>query len=310
MKLSEAPIEEEAPSSADSTDSPALATPSTSENTTVEPDSWSSMVNTPLFMMFPKDKMDMPADPMLQPWSVEGIVPQMGDAALYRKSAKGNKKKVGAAPNAQGKHGVYAYDSVPMPTPVGIVPNTPYNLSTMSAMGMSPEAQLRAVQMFVNGYAPPMPQAQPRGGRWKEKPTGAGTPPKSAASASGKSTSGLKSASSSGLPSGVINRENETDPELLKDIPAWLKALRLHKYAPCFEGLSWQEAVVLDESQLEAKGVATVGARKRFLRLFETVRKSQGMMEDTNTTTTTTVEAEVEPVVVEHVHVPTAVAVC
>jgi hypothetical protein len=259
-KISEDSIEEEAPSSADTVDSPALATPSTSDNTAVNPESWSSMVNTPLIQMFPKDKFQLAMDPAMQPWSAEGVVPQIGDAAIYRKSMKGNKKKGSQA--AHGKPGVfirYANDAAPMPTPVDIIPNA-YNLNTMSALGMSPEEQLRAVQMFVSGYAPP------HHGRH-------GTTPKSATSASGKS-SGPKSASSNGS---VINREHETDPELLKDIPAWLKALRLHKYVPSFEGLSWKEMVVLEESELETRGVATVGARKRFLRLFEIVRKSQGM---------------------------------
>jgi hypothetical protein len=270
QKITEASIEEEAPSSADTAESPALATPSTSDNTAVDPESWSSMVPTPLFSMFPKDKLQISVEPAdLQPWSAEGVVPQIGDAAIYRKAIKGNKKKSDiSAPPAKGELHAYPLDdSSPL--------QTPYNLNMMSAMGMSPEQQLRAVQMFVNGYVP-----HP-GGRWRGGKSG-GAVPKSAtssSSATGKSA-GLKSATSSTTPSGVINRENETDPELLKDIPAWLKALRLHKYSASFEGMTWQEMVVLDEAELESRGVATVGARKRFLRLFESIKKSQGMLGD------------------------------
>ena len=310
-KISEATIEEEVPSSADTAESPALTTPSTGDHTHVEtPESWSSMVPTPLFSMFPsKDKLQVSTDPM-QPWSAEGVVPQIGDAAIYRKSAKGNKKKsdkLGAM--KQNMTRLYEFsESAPMPTPVGIIPNTPYNLSAMNAIGMSPEDQLRAVQMFVNGYAPlPAPQQHHAGGRWRGGAAGTGAPPKSAVSSTGVKSAGLKSASSTG--SGVINRENETDPELLKDIPAWLKALRLHKYAPCFEGLTWQEMVVLEESDLETKGVATVGARKRFLRLFDLVKKSQGMVADETVKKVEEPEPEIVPVAPAAVPA-IAIAVC
>lgn len=74
-------------------------------------------------------------------------------------------------------------------------------------------------------------------------------------------------------------RRNDTavDPELLDDVPAWLRTLRLHKYVPMFEGMTWREIVVLDEPALEAKGITTLGARGRMLRAFESVRMQMGI---------------------------------
>ena len=72
-------------------------------------------------------------------------------------------------------------------------------------------------------------------------------------------------------------KEDEIDPQLLSDVPAWLRSLRLHKYTPNFEGISWREMVVMDEAQLEAKGVAALGARRKMLKTFEIVRKKMGI---------------------------------
>ena len=262
----------------------------TAPGTPTDNESWSSMVKTPLVSMFPKgvtgatDGTGKVVPGSL--WNTEGVVPQIGDAAIYRRGQKGAvaKKKGGSTPGFGALGGTPA----PMPTPNGVMPNTPYNLGMLSAMGLSPEAQLLAVQMFVNGImpagfvAPQQHQHQHQhqqtaglsGGRWRGGQSSAGLK-----SAGSSKSAGPKSASSNGPSSGVINRDHETDMELLKDIPAWLKALRLHKYAASFEGLTWQEMVVLDEGELEKRGVVTLGARKRFVRLFEAVKKSQGMID-------------------------------
>ncbi|KZV82186.1 hypothetical protein EXIGLDRAFT_730117, partial [Exidia glandulosa HHB12029] len=71
--------------------------------------------------------------------------------------------------------------------------------------------------------------------------------------------------------------EEDVDPQLLNDIPAWLRSLRLHKYTPNFEGMSWRDMVMLDEAALEAKGVAALGARRKMLKTFEIVRAKMGI---------------------------------
>jgi hypothetical protein len=64
---------------------------------------------------------------------------------------------------------------------------------------------------------------------------------------------------------------------LLNDIPAWLKALRLHKYTENMQGLKWEEMVRLDDSGLSALGVSTVGARNKLLKSFTYVLEQRGM---------------------------------
>lgn len=62
------------------------------------------------------------------------------------------------------------------------------------------------------------------------------------------------------------------DMELLKDIPAWLRSLRLHKYNPIFSDTNWQTIVKMNDADLLAKGVAALGARRKMLKVFENVR--------------------------------------
>ncbi|KAI9259521.1 hypothetical protein BDA99DRAFT_94990 [Phascolomyces articulosus] len=68
-------------------------------------------------------------------------------------------------------------------------------------------------------------------------------------------------------------RSSDTiDMELVKDIPAFLKSLRLHKYNPIFESMKWQDMIKLSNEQLEAKGVAALGARRKMMTVFENIR--------------------------------------
>ena len=73
------------------------------------------------------------------------------------------------------------------------------------------------------------------------------------------------------------DKDEEVDPTLLNDVPAWLRSLRLHKYTPNFEGMSWKDMVVMDEQALEDKGVAALGARRKMLKTFEAVRSKMGI---------------------------------
>ncbi|KAJ6602224.1 hypothetical protein B0H10DRAFT_1823271 [Mycena sp. CBHHK59/15] len=158
----------------------------------------------------------------------------------------------------------------------------------MLAMGISPETQLLAAQMAqaqmaaaANGGAFGMNGAgwlgmqQGQGphsagvGRMMMRPPGSARTPKSAGSMSSRTDS----AGVGGTPKG----EEDVDPALLTDIPAWLRSLRLHKYTPNFEGMRWQDMVVMDEAALEANGVAALGARRKMLKTFEIVRKKMGI---------------------------------
>jgi len=150
----------------------------------------------------------------------------------------------------------------------GMAPMNPMNMNMLAAMGMgmTPEAQLLAAQMAAMGQQ----------GWLGMQPVSAGLSSRRGPSVR---SPGLKSASSTGSrgDGGTPKAEEDVDPALLNDIPAWLRSLRLHKYTPNFEGAKWQDMVVMDEAALEAKGVAALGARRKMLKTFELVRKKMGI---------------------------------
>jgi hypothetical protein len=190
-------------------------------------------------------------------------------------------------------------------------------LNMLANAGLSHDAQLLAAQLIMSGMVKPagvLQQALPKSKKampsvnWRT-PTSARYPA-SALRSSGlrPPPSALKSAAlkSSGLDSATFMdspREEDFDPEMLNDIPAWLRGLRLHKYTQCFEGLTWEEIVVLDDATLETKGVAALGARRRLLRTFELVRIRMGL-EEPNSTTPTTSVMPASAVKYEHDKVP------
>ncbi|KAJ7166421.1 hypothetical protein C8R43DRAFT_194819 [Mycena crocata] len=157
----------------------------------------------------------------------------------------------------------------------------------MLAMGISPETQLLAAQMaqaqmaaaggaFGMGGAGWLGMQQGQGphsagvNRMMMRQPNSARTPKSA----GSMTSSRGPDSGAG---GTPKGEEDVDPALLTDIPAWLRSLRLHKYTPNFEGMRWQDMVVMDEAALEGKGVAALGARRKMLKTFEIVRKKMGI---------------------------------
>ncbi|KAH7885195.1 hypothetical protein F5I97DRAFT_1830397 [Phlebopus sp. FC_14] len=142
----------------------------------------------------------------------------------------------------------------------------------MNAMGMTPEAQMLAAQMAA-GFTPQswlnLQQAALQGNNNNSNRGRGG--------GSGRSPGLPKTGSSGGSASGAKKEDDDVDPALLNDIPAWLRSLRLHKYTPNFEKMKWQDIVVLDDGGLEGKGVAALGARRKMLKTFEAVRKKMGI---------------------------------
>ncbi|KAG6335611.1 hypothetical protein ID866_3468 [Astraeus odoratus] len=148
----------------------------------------------------------------------------------------------------------------------------------MNAMGMTPEAQMFAAQMAAGltpqswlGLQQATLQGNNGGSNGNNRGRGGGRSPGLPKTGS----SGGNSAGGSGA--GSKKEEENFDPALLDDIPAWLRSLRLHKYTPNFEKMKWQDMVVLDDGGLEAKGVAALGARRKMLKTFEVVRKKMGI---------------------------------
>ena len=75
--------------------------------------------------------------------------------------------------------------------------------------------------------------------------------------------------------------EDPTDPSLLKDIPSWLRSLRLHKYTDNLKDLKWTELVELDDKALEDRGVNALGARNKMLKV-SSVLCSESVMQYSN----------------------------
>lgn len=162
-----------------------------------------------------------------------------------------------------------------MPGLAGMNPLQMNMLAQMNAMnmagGMSPEAQLLAAQMAASGFAGNQwmgVHQQQMQGNGRRGPGSARSPPGGTAN---------KASSASGRGGADKKDEEEVDPALLNDVPNWLRTLRLHKYTPNFEGMKWQDMVVMDEAALEANGVAALGARRKMLKTFELVRAKMGI---------------------------------
>ncbi|KAI8642735.1 hypothetical protein BD408DRAFT_175404 [Parasitella parasitica] len=81
------------------------------------------------------------------------------------------------------------------------------------------------------------------------------------------------SSSSNNKPILENNKEDHVDMDLIKDVPAWFRSMRLHKYNNIFEHMRWQDIIQLDDAALQDKGVAALGARRKMLKVFENVRE-------------------------------------
>ena len=185
-------------------------------------------------------------------------------------------------PNVDGGGNVPNLNGLGMPfggmtSPImGMNPISPFgvNMNVLSAMGLSPEAQLMAAQLAASGFGQPgwglgmqgQPSAGLNVGRGRNGPL-----------SGGRHSAGIRSAGSAASTHLGTPKEEDVDPALLNDIPGWLRSLRLHKYTPNFEHMKWQDMVIMDEAALEANGVAALGARRKMLKTFEIVRKKMGI---------------------------------
>jgi hypothetical protein len=159
-------------------------------------------------------------------------------------------------------------------------------MANLSAMGISPEAQLLAAQIAAAGGG--FGQANLAGlgglggfGGLQSGMGGSRGPSRSGGRSPGLSANGKSGSSSAGNGSSAKKDEEDFDPAVLNDVAGWLRTLRLHKYTPNFEGMSWKDMVVMDEQALEAQGVAALGARRKMLKTFEVVRRKMGIDDPT-----------------------------
>uniref|UniRef100_A0A8D0GK72 Protein Smaug homolog 1 n=1 Tax=Sphenodon punctatus TaxID=8508 RepID=A0A8D0GK72_SPHPU len=63
----------------------------------------------------------------------------------------------------------------------------------------------------------------------------------------------------------------------MKDVPSWLKSLRLHKYAALFSQMTYDEMMALTECQLEAQNV-TKGARHKIVISIQKLKERQNLL--------------------------------
>ncbi len=146
--------------------------------------------------------------------------------------------------------------------------NSVFNMSNLAAMGVTPE-QMVAMQMAA---------AAGQLGQFGQNGLGGfGMGLNNQGNMRGNRGMGNRGGNSKPPGQREKKDDEDVDPKLLDDIPAWLRSLRLHKYTPNFEGVHWRDMVMMDEAQLEAKGVAALGARRKMLKTFEVVRKKMGL---------------------------------
>ncbi|KDQ62060.1 hypothetical protein JAAARDRAFT_170214 [Jaapia argillacea MUCL 33604] len=151
------------------------------------------------------------------------------------------------------------------------------NMANLSAMGISPEAQLLAAQMAAaqaQGFG--QPGLNPFMGLQQQQQQQQLMNARNNNNRGGGRSPGTKTSSANGRDNNKKDEE-EVDPKVLEDVAGWLRSLRLHKYTPNFEGMNWRQMVVMNEEQLEQHGVAALGARRKMLKTFEAVRKKMGI---------------------------------
>ncbi|KAH9171641.1 hypothetical protein EDB89DRAFT_1080088 [Lactarius sanguifluus] len=164
--------------------------------------------------------------------------------------------------------------------------NMNMNMLNLAAMGVSPEAQLLAAQIAAAGGGFGQPGLGVGAGLGSFGGMQGGMSSNGLRGGSGRSggrspgLGGSGSASGRGGSAGnggAKKDEEDFEPSVLNDVAGWLRTLRLHKYTPNFEGMTWKEMVMMDEQALEAQGVAALGARRKMLKTFEVVRKKMGI---------------------------------
>ncbi|CAL8334940.1 unnamed protein product [Boreogadus saida] len=69
----------------------------------------------------------------------------------------------------------------------------------------------------------------------------------------------------------------QEDGSGMKDVPAWLKSLRLHKYASLFSQMTYEEMMILTEHHLESQNV-TKGARHKIALSVQKLRERQSVL--------------------------------
>ncbi|XP_072236058.1 protein Smaug homolog 1 isoform X1 [Leuresthes tenuis] len=136
---------------------------------------------------------------------------------------------------------------------------------------------------------PPMngPSNQPLGHVWLSQedlrtargpaPDHAPLSPQSSIASSGSGGSEHLEDAGLGGGSGLHRSSFHEEGSGMRDVPAWLKSLRLHKYAALFSTMTYDEMMSLTEEQLEAQKV-TKGARHKIVISIQKLKERQNLL--------------------------------
>uniref|UniRef100_A0A3Q1ATX0 Protein Smaug homolog 1 n=1 Tax=Amphiprion ocellaris TaxID=80972 RepID=A0A3Q1ATX0_AMPOC len=136
---------------------------------------------------------------------------------------------------------------------------------------------------------PPMsgPSNQPLGHVWLSQedlrtargpaPDHAPLSPQSSIASSGSGGSEHLEDAGLGGGSGLHRSSFHEEGSGMRDVPAWLKSLRLHKYATLFSTMTYDEMMSLTEEQLEAQKV-TKGARHKIVISIQKLKERQNLL--------------------------------
>ncbi|KAN0130650.1 hypothetical protein V8E53_011543 [Lactarius tabidus] len=213
-------------------------------------DSWASVVNTPLLPMFQKSST------LVNNIAINnGVYGDDGDLISGNTHLASVVSQVPLREEA-----VAACQAATITGPVHKVPHSRTPLAVLAT------PQLPVAQINVAGGR--FGQADLAGlglggfGGLQSGMGGSRGPFRSGSHSPGLSANGKSGSSSAGNGSAKENKE-DFDPAVLNDVAGWLLTLRLHKYTPNFEGISWKEMVIMGDQALQAQGIAALGARKK-----------------------------------------------
>ncbi|XP_056135242.1 protein Smaug homolog 1 isoform X2 [Lampris incognitus] len=186
------------------------------------------------------------------------------------------------------------YPSSSVPSTINTVGTSGGNAILTSGSGSQQHSPLkRSVSL-----TPPMsgPSSQPLGHVWLSQedlraprgaaPDHAPLSPQSSIASSGSGGSehleeaGLGGGGGSGGGgggSGLHRSSFHEEGSGMRDVPAWLKSLRLHKYAALFSTMTYDEMMSLTEQQLELKSV-TKGARHKIVISIQKLKERQNLL--------------------------------
>lgn len=258
---------------------------------------WASMVNTPVNAMFPQSSnAEMVANATAMKLAALSTV---NNRIILDNDPKGwgkrRSKDGGSSNNGSSSH---SNGGFPSPRPNGQMPPTPSSITMYNEHGQLVQIPAAAAAAALAGHQNP---GSMLGGRSRPNSPGvfgnAGSWPAGMGFASPQA-GGFLAASSPLLSNGLLGQfgnlgsegyqsdevsgrgrsprgrrgsskppEDPTNPELLNDIPSWLRSLRLHKYTDNLKDMQWKDLVQLDDDALEKRGVNALGARRKMLKV-------------------------------------------